>query len=79
MGVAEPAVTIMAASIPTMRVLLKEVMGEAAYQHNYRLSAFGNIRGGEKPVHVDLQSLQMPSSDKPVHADIESIGMPDTS
>ena len=57
MGVAEPAVTIIAASIPTMRVLLKEVVGEPALVHNYRLSAFGNIKhDNEKPFYVDPES-----------------------
>jgi len=57
MGVAEPAVTIIAASIPTMRVLLKEVVGEPALVHNYRLSAFGNIKhDNEKPLYVDPES-----------------------
>ena len=60
MGVAEPAVTIMAASIPTMRVLLKEAMGEQSHQHNYRLSAFG-YNNDDKPVHINLDSINTSS------------------
>jgi hypothetical protein len=61
LGVAEPAVTIMGASIPTMRVLFKEWTGREAYRHDYRLSAFGGIRDNG-PVHVDFESTKSANS-----------------
>ena len=75
MCVAEPAVTIIAASIPNLRVLLKDVMTEEASKHSYRLSAFGNIRDGDKPVPVDLESIQLYSKETPLRFDVEFFGM----
>lgn len=48
----------MGASIPTMRVLFKDVTGKEAYKHDYRLSAFGRVN---MPVHVDLESITQSS------------------